>query len=127
MDLYQASMEQEEVEEIALTKEEYDEAVKYYEAIIANGEAALRLANNEDFKKLILEGYLSNEPKRLADLMASGRLNNQVFESCSEQIQSVAHFRNYMKVFTDQGGLAKEELISLEQAYNEALEAGAAG
>lgn len=122
MDLYNASLGEEEPEEITLTLEQYEEAKDHCKGLIALGDAAKRLADNPDFKSLILQGYLENEPKRLAELMASGRLNNPVtVDSCKQDILAVGSFRNYMKSFVEQGNSARDELAMLEEARHKAI------
>lgn len=127
MDLYQASLGEHEEDEIELTMEQYQQGKAHFESIVQRRDAARRLADNEDFKALVLDGYLDNEPHRLVELMASGRLNDKVFGDCSRQIQSVADFRNYMKDIMDQGQMAEQELVSLEQAWDIAIAEAEAG
>ena len=122
MDLYNASQGNEEDEElIELTLEQYEEAKSHYGSIIERADAARRLAKDDDFKNLILVGYLENEPQRLAELMASGRLPEQSMKNCVKDIESVARFRNYMKMHMEQGQMAADELASLEEARNEVI------
>lgn len=121
MDLYNASMGMEEPQEIELTHEQYVEAKEHYETIIARGESAKRLADNPDFKSLVIDGYLDDEPKRIAELMASGRLTAQSMEACTMDLRAVGSFRNYMKMFVEQGGMAAAELAALEEARDLAI------
>jgi len=125
MDLYNASMGEEAPEEIELTLEQYEEAKTHYESIITRADAARRLADNQDFKDLVMVGYFEDEPKRLAELMASGRLPNSGFDGCVEDMKSIGRFRNYMKMHIQQGQLARDELTSLEEARDEAIKAEA--
>ena len=123
MDLYNAALGQEaEDEPMELTLEQYEEAKAHYNGIIARGEAAKRLAENPDFKLLVMEGYLTNEPRRLADLMSSGRLNNQLsIDGVQRDLLAVGSFRTYMKSHTDEAHIAVMELASLEEAREIAL------
>lgn len=125
--LYNASLGQEAEEEpIELTVEQYEEGKAHYKTIIARGEAAKRLTDNPDFDMLIMQGYLVNEPQRLAELMASGRLNDQTFDKCAKGIESVGAFRNFMKMHIEQGRMAQDELESLEAARDESIRIEAA-
>ena len=123
MDLYNASMGTEEEAPIELTLEQYEEAKTHYSTITDRAEAARRLADNPDFQNLVMQGYLTDEPSRLAELMASGRLNDKVFDDCSRQIRSIADFRDYMKNIIEQGNMAADELKDLEMARDEAIKA----
>jgi hypothetical protein len=125
MDLYNASLGHEEPETIELTHEQYEEAKSHFADIIAKGDAARRLAENEDFKLLIMQGYFVDEPNRMAELMASGRLNEKVFDNCTSSIKSVADFRTYMKNIMEQARMAHDELKGLEEARDEAIKAEA--
>lgn len=125
MDIYNASLGENQPEEIELSLEQYEEAKKHYTSIIERGEAARRLTENPDFKMLIMEGYLTSEPMRLAELMASGRLNSTTMENCKNEISAIGSFRNFMKLHIEQGNLAKESLVDLEEARDEAIAAEA--
>lgn len=121
MDLYQASLGEEAPDEIELTLEQYEEAKEHYTTITDRADAARRLAENDDFKNLIMSGYLTDEPQRLAELIASGRLNEKTVTDCSRQLVSIGDFRGYMKNIIEQGGMAADELKDLEMARDEAI------
>jgi len=123
MDLYNASTGEENESPIELTLEQYEEAKEHYSTIIERADAARRLADNEDFKSLVMDGYLTDEPQRLAELVSSGRLNEKVRDDCSRQLVSIGDFRNYMKNIIEQGNMARDEMVALEQARDEAIKA----
>lgn len=120
-DLYNASMGEEEDTPIELTLEDYEEAKASLTIIISRADAARRLSENDDFKNLVLTGYLTDEPIRLVELMASGRLPEKNFETCVKDIDGISRFRNFMKMHMEQGRMAAEELESLEEARDEAI------
>lgn len=121
MDLYNASNGFEHEEEIPLTLEEYEDAKAHLQVVIARADAAKRLANNEDFKSLFIQGYLTEKPRQLAELMASGRLMEKNIEGCKKQLEAIGYARNYFKEHLEQGQLAVEELQSLEEAREAAI------
>ena len=124
MDLYNASLGSEEETVIDLTLEQYEEAKAHFATIIERADAARRLSENTDFNDLIMSAYLTDEPKRLAELMASGRINNdKTMNDCFRQIVSIGDFRNFMKNIMQQGLMADDELKSLEEARDEAIKA----
>lgn len=125
MDLYNASLGEEEPETIELSLEQFEEAKEHFADIIAKGEAARRLGHNDDFKLLVLTGYLDEEPSRMADLMASGKANDKVFDDCSDAIKAVGKFRMYMKNIITQSEMAEQELESLEKARDLAIKEAA--
>lgn len=123
MDLYNASSPMgEEPEAIELTLEQYEEAKAHYAEIIAHGQAARELPEHPGFKTFIMEGYLTNEVHRLAELIASGRLTNEkTLKDCHRQLDSIADFRNYMKNILEQANMAADELAGLEEARDLAI------
>lgn len=122
MDLYNASQGQEHEEEIPLTIEQYEEAKVHLNTIIERADKARRLADNDDFKDLIMVGYFEDEPKRLAELMASGRIQNEMtMNNCKSELEAIGKFRNFMKLHIEQGSFARDELAALEEARDESI------
>ena len=124
MDLYNASQGNEDEDiPVELTLEEYEETKASLKIIIQRADAARRLGQNDDFKALILDGYLTDEPQRLAGLMSSGRLPSQSMENCTKEMDAIGRFRSFMKLHMEQGQMATDELAGLELARQEAIEA----
>lgn len=81
-------------------------------------QALKRLMENEDFKLIIQEEYLTNEPKTLAVLLASTTMEPQV-NLHMRNIHGVGSFRKFLERIVQQGEQAKsfmnatdEELIN---------------
>ena len=126
MDLYQASLGQEDDEEpILLTIEEYEETRDALRSIILRADAVKRLNENDDFQTMIVQGYLTDEPVRLANLMASGKLPEKSMENCLKELDAIGRFRNFLKLMVEQGSQAEGDLVNLEEAREEAIEAEA--
>lgn len=126
MNLYEASTVfdgTEDYEPTTLTLEEYEDAKKSLEIIVERSDMARRLNENKDFQELIIQGYLTDEPKRLAELMASGKLHEKNIANCVQDIDAIARFRNFLKMNIEQGNLARDELEALEEARDEAIQA----
>lgn len=119
MDMHVPNFEQ--VEEVQITKEEYDEQRTALQAAVAASEGARKLANIPEFKDVVMDGYLVNEPARLGSLIASGKLTAQGMESAVADLKAVGTFRIFLQTKLEQGRVACEELESLEQAWQEAL------
>jgi len=107
----------------SITMEEYHEHRKVCEELIRQSDAAIKLANNPEFKELIMDGYFTREPQRLGQMMASGRLNEKQFDLCAMDLKGVAGLRNYLTGFTQKGQVARQELRDLEEAYQAAVDA----
>jgi hypothetical protein len=106
-----------------MTVEEYQEYRTSCEEVIRQADAAIKLANNPEFKELVMDGYFTREPQRLGQLMASGRMNEKQFEQCSLDLKGIAGFRSYLMSFTQKGQIARNELRDLEEAYQAAVDA----
>lgn len=125
MNLYEAQDEDETSGPISLTYEEYLERKEVFEAQIEISDAARKLASIPEFDLVVMRAYFTEEPSRLGSMMASGRLTPKSFEGCSHSLQSIAHFRNFLKEQLERGNLARSELESLQESYDEAVASGA--
>ncbi|AGH07383.1 hypothetical protein SUFG_00010 [Sulfitobacter phage phiCB2047-B] len=122
MDLYNASnnFEDDEQEQV-LTVAEYEEQKESLQLIISRGKLARTLASNPEFKQLISEGYLTQEPQRIAELMASGRLHKNNMENCMAELDAIGKFRSFLRLNLEQASAAESELASLEEARDESI------
>jgi hypothetical protein len=109
-------------DERQMTFEEYQEYRASVEHVIRQSEMAERLAKNADFLSLIMEGYFTQEPARLGSLMASGRLREQDFQACIQDIRGIAALRTFLSSFIQKGNIARNELIGLEEARKQMVD-----
>ena len=127
MDLHEASQAVEnKPEPVEITYEDYQERVKVLKSFIKRGEAALRLVENEDYKAVILQSYCTEEPERLAGLMASGKINQDTFDDCVADLKAIAFYKNHMRYITGSHEHNKQMLKQLEKDYNQSIEEAAA-
>jgi len=112
-------------DERAMTFEEYQAYRASVEHVLKQSEMAERLAKNSDFQTLIMEDYFTREPARLGGLMASGRLNENQFQACVQDLRGIAHLRTFLSTFIQKGNIARDELAMLDQARKEMDEAEA--
>lgn len=77
-------------EELKVTEEQAKEAIELRECVV-------RLYDNPDFKKLILEDLFTNEAKRLVFLKAdnSVRQNNVVLKAIEDRITTIGELNQY--------------------------------
>lgn len=71
-------------------------------------EALSRLENNEDFKKLVLEGYLREKAVEMTSLLAVSGMQSsrsQIFEA----LAAISHFENYLNMVKSLGAPAVED------------------
>lgn len=89
------------------------------EVFIARRDAAYRLANNPDFKKLVLQEFCTDECARHAQLSADPGLNAVQRADSLAIAQSAGHFRRWMQVVGQMGNQAQDQLENIDQAIDE--------
>lgn len=118
MDLYESGIPQEQQEDVALTFEEYEDHKKSCEEILEQADAAARLTNNPDFKALIIGTYMQDEPKRLGQLIASGRLTPKATEDAFADLKAIGNLNTFMSNQLQRGNIARQELKDLQEAWD---------
>ena len=111
-------------EPTAFTYEEYLEYKLRCEEQIALGAVSIRLAQNPDFIKLVMEDYFVKEPTRLAALMSSGKLTGKAFDGAVEDMKAIGHLRKFLTQYIEKANYARGELASITAAYDEAVSSG---
>jgi len=91
-------------------------------AVIEQAKAAERLASNPDFQTVIMKAYFEDEPRRLASLMASGRVTDNDFNACAQDIKAIGSLNAFLSQYVQKGIIAQEELEMLEEARQAALD-----
>lgn len=99
--------------------QEVELSIEQAQALINRGEKALKLAENKDFKELVLDGYLVNEASRLARLSADFTLDPQVRSEVMLMVQAIGCFHTYMRTIVQQGEMAKRDLAAHQQTLSE--------
>ena len=121
MNLYENDTTEEQTAQ--LTVEQYQDYKKSCLDLLEMAKAAERLSENPDFKLIVMDAYFDQEPKRLAGLMATGKLNDRQFEDCASDLKAIGSMRAFLQDFIQKGNIATGELKNLEEAWNEAVEA----
>ena len=110
-----------EMEEVAISME-------HAKKCIALRDALTRLSKNQDFKAIILDGYMKDEALRLTQISAEV-VNLQYRDEIFDAIKGISHFRQFCdKIFREgdesaQALLEHEELMTqLEEEDDEGLE-----
>jgi len=119
MNIYDDEQDDEGV--AALTHEQYQEYKASCEGLVEQAKKAAKLSENQEFKDIVMDAYFDQEPKRLAGLMATGRLSEKQFEDCASDLRSIGSLRTFLQDFIQKGNIAQGELENLEQAWNEAI------
>lgn len=124
MNLYENDVQDTE-ETVHLTVEQYQESKASCEELLRQAKAASKLAENPEFKEIVMDAYFDQEPKRLAGLMATGRLSDRQFDGCISELRAIGSLRTFLQDYIQKGNIAQSELENLEIAWNEAIEANA--
>jgi hypothetical protein len=106
-----------------MTVEQYQEYKASCEELLNQAKSAAKLAENPDFKNIVMDAYFTKEPQRLAGLMATGRLSDKQFDECVSELKAIGSLRTFLQDFIQKGNIAQSELENLEIAWNEAVEA----
>lgn len=89
-------------------------------SFIERRERALRLYNNPDFKKLVLEEFCVQECARYAQLSADPALGDRERADSLAIAQSSGHLRRYLSMCITMGNNAERSMPELEEAISEA-------
>ena len=110
-------------EAIEMTQEEFDERKAMCEDLLVKAKAASKLAEDLNFKMIVMDEYFTKEPHRLGSLMASGKLTKQGFDGAVEDLRSIGHLRTFLTEFIQKGNIAQDELVQLELARQASIQA----
>jgi hypothetical protein len=89
---------------VEMTVESAKEQALFFDAMI-------RLENNPDFKKVILDEYITNEPVRLSGILGlPAETAGTDKEDTIADIEAIGRFRYWMKNVRERTGLIKAEL-----------------
>jgi hypothetical protein len=101
-----------------------DQRIAELEEYIAMAEALERLHENEDFKKVILEGYFEKEAKRLFGLLVDAQpIKRESMENIIEMLNSIRHLKQFHRNIILNNAIAKENL-EYEKEYRKKVKAG---
>lgn len=90
------------------------------EELIARRAMATRLANNPDFKKLILQEFCVEECARYAQTSGDPALSAAQRADALAISQSAGHLRRWLQIIGQMGLSAQNQLESLDDAITEA-------
>lgn len=118
MNLYEENSDSVE-NEATMTFEEYEAHKKACEEVLEVAEAAERLTKNPDFQRIIIGAYMTDEPRRLAGLIASGRLTPKMTEDTFEDLKAIGNLNTFMSGQLQKGNIARDELNQLQEAWDQ--------
>lgn len=93
-------------------------SIEYAKEMIAIGDKALRLAENKEFKEIILEGYFRDEAARLTGLLGDPAMKDLQEEIISD-LNGIASLQRYLRRLVRQKEMMEHELELHTQTLDE--------
>ena len=106
-------------EEITLKEalKEVDERAEELQAKVELAECVKRLEDNEDFKKVIIGGYLDDEAKRLFGVLVEpSTLKRDIMENIQDKLSSIRNLKQYFGTIGQNAEMAPDQ-IAENEAY----------
>lgn len=88
--------------------------------LIERRNLALRLSNNRDFRKLILDDFCLKEAARLVAESADPALNERERADALAMAQAGGHLRRFLSATFQMGAVAERDISEIEEALAEA-------
>lgn len=87
---------------------------------LARRDLALKLYNNPEFKKLILDEFCTKECARYAQASADPALDDRARADSLALAQAAGHLRRFLSVIVTMGNAAERQIPDLDMAIQEA-------
>lgn len=102
-----------------------EKQLKTAKELATRREQALKLQDNREFRKLILEDFCVNECARYAQASADPALTAEQRADALALAQAAGHLRRFLSVAVQMGYTAKNEILQIEVAIEELRQEGA--
>jgi len=99
--------------------QDLEQGIKDAEELVARREMALRLSENRDFRKLILEDFMVTEAARLVQLSADPALDASQRADSLSMAQATGHLKRYLSMMIQMGYAAQRELPEMQATLDE--------
>lgn len=94
--------------------EQLEDAKEFQQRKIDRRNAVLRLAENKDFKDIVLEGYFRDEAARLASILGDERYQDDD-EKVIQDIRGIGAMIRYLKTIEINGQVAQKDYNSADE------------
>lgn len=91
-----------------------------YKEVVDRRNAALRLSENPDFRKIILEEFLVQECARYAHRAGDPAIGKEGREDALNIALAAGHLKRFLSVIVQMGAHAEGEIVNTETAIDEA-------
>jgi CheY-like chemotaxis protein len=101
-----------------------DSRVETLKKNIELGEALQKLHENEDFKKVILDGYMEDEAERIFKVLVdpSHNLKRDIMENLMDKLMAIRSIKQYFGTILINAAMAPEEIANEEKYRKEVTE-----
>lgn len=93
--------------------------IKNAEELLANRNMALKLGDNHEFRKLILDEYFVKEAARLVQLSTDPSLDKDQQADALAMAQATGHVKRYLSMIVQMGAHAERDLPDAKQTLEE--------
>lgn len=95
---------------------EIEVTVESFRAAVERKNQLYKLLQDENFKGLVLEGYIKEESVRLTKTLgdASIRANDRAFNSTVDELKAIGLFDNHLRTIEQMGNHAEQQLAEYE-------------
>jgi hypothetical protein len=100
--------------------QQLEQQLKDAKHLIERRDMALRLAENRDFRTLILDGFCKEEAARWVQLSTDPALNAEQRADSLQMAQASGPLKRYLSVQVTMANVAERELPDLEEAIDAA-------
>ena len=97
----------------------YEQAIKDGEELVERRQMALKLSENREFRKLILDEYFVKEAARLVQLSVDPALKDDQRADALAMAQATGHLKRYLSMMVQMGAHAEKELPELRSQLEE--------
>lgn len=100
--------------------EQLEQQLKDAKTLVQTRQMALRLAQNSDFKKLILDGFCTYDAARYAQESGDPALKPDERADALAMAQASGHLKRYLSMAVRMGEHAERTMGDIEEAIDEA-------
>lgn len=102
--------------QVAQLEQQLNEA----KTLVETRQMAIRLSQNSDFKKLILDGFCLHDAARYVQLSGDPAIGPGERADALAQAQASGHLKRYLSVCVQMGASAERTIGDIEEAIDEA-------
>lgn len=107
-----------ELDQIELSIEEAKKGIEF-------SDAAKRMSEDKDFKRVIIDGYMRDEAARLAGMLAEESMTDEVNQrELQSSLKAIGHLRQYLINANRIGDMLKQSIVDAETVREEILAEG---